>query len=196
MLTSGFNDYFGYVEIDDECDLDKILVIENQFRALSKLLFKGKKNEEISIRFRKLGRHKAAGLYFPSIGCLAVDIRNTDSLSHEYFHMLDSQHNNISSGYRFSSIVIKYKECVLDFLNRDENSATRKLLEGNGKYNLDYYFTPTEIFARCGEIYLTDILKVNNSLVKPDSKLSFAYPKEEKFLELVKDFYDEFLKKL
>ena len=196
MISSDFNDYFGYVEIDDECDLERFGVIEQQFQSLSKMLFCGKKNKEVSIRFRKLGRHHAAGLYFPSIKCLAVDVRNTDSLSHEYFHMLDHEYGNVSGGYRFSKVHERYKTCLLAALDEPENSTKKELLMKKTKYNLEYYLTPTEVFARCGELYLTQIKKVNNSLVKPDETLSFAYPKDEKLIELIREFFDEFLKNI
>ena len=194
MISSGFNEYFGYVEIDDECDLDKFGVVEQQFKSLSKLLFRGRKNAEVSIRFRKLGRHHAAGLYFPSIKCLAVDVRNTDSLSHEYFHMLDHEYGNVSGGYMFSKVRERYKTCLLAALDKPENSEKKEFLKKKTKYDLNYYLTPTEVFARCGELYLTKVKKVNNSLVKPDEELSFAYPEDEKLIELISAFFDEFLK--
>ena len=42
-----------------------------------------------SIRFRKLGNHKAIGLYYPLIQCLCVDLRNTTSFIHELGHLID-----------------------------------------------------------------------------------------------------------
>ena len=196
MLASGFNEYFGYVEIDDECDLEKFCVIEQQFRALSTMFFHGRKDEEVSIRFRKLGRHHAAGLYYPYIKCLAVDVRNTDSLSHEYFHMLDYESGRVSSGFAFSKVRERYRLCLLSTLEKEGNEAVKEKLQGTSKYNLAYYLTPTEIFARCGELYLTKIKGISNSLVKLDTRTYFAYPEDEELLELIKDYFGEFLKRI
>ena len=196
MVSSGFNKYFGYVEIDDECDLEKFCVIEQQFKALSTTFFHGRKDEEVSIRFRKLGRHHAAGLYYPYIKCLAVDVRNTDSLSHEYFHMLDYESGRVSRGFAFSKIRERYRMCLMSKLDEKGNEELKENLMGNSKYNLSYYLAPTEIFARCAELYLTKIKGIDNSLVKPDKKAYFAYPEDDVLLELIKDYFDEFLKKI
>lgn len=196
MLASGFNEYFGYVEIDDECDLEKFCLIEQQFRALSTMFFHGRKDEEVSIRFRKLGRHHAAGLYYPYIKCLAVDVRNADSLSHEYFHMLDYESGRVSSRFAFSKVRERYRLCLLSTLEKEGNEAVKEKLQGTSKYNLAYYLTPTEIFARCGELYLTKIKGISNSLVEPDTRTYFAYPEDEELLELIKDYFGEFLKRI
>lgn len=199
MKCSRFNDYFGYVEIDDECDLDKFHVVEKQFIALSTLVFHEKKSMEVSIRFRKLGRHHAAGLYFPELKCMAVDVRNTDSFAHEYFHMLDYERDtkkSFSSEYKFSAIRYQYRDCLLREIEKSENEILKKQLNGNTKYNLSYYLTPTEIFARCGELYLTKVLGVNNSLVKPDETIGFAYPDDSLLIEQIKEYFDEFLRKM
>lgn len=199
MVSSKFNNYFGYVEIDDECDLDKFQMIEKQFIALSTLVFHEKRSMDVSIRFRKLGRHHAAGLYFPTLKCMAVDVRNTDSFAHEYFHMLDFENgikNASSAGYKFSLIRDRYRDCLLSEIEKPQNEGLKERLERGTKYNLSYYLTPTEIFARCGELYLTKVLGVNNSLVKPDEKAGFAYPDDELLMELIKEYFDEFLRKI
>ena len=131
IISSSFNHYFGYVELDDECDLEKFFVIEQQFQALSSYLFHGKKYEEVSIRFRKLGRHRAIGLYYPYIKCLVVDVRNTDSLSHEYFHMLDFENGRVSSNYEFLKVRECYQECFMQSLEESQYDNLCKVLVPN-----------------------------------------------------------------
>ena len=65
----------------------------------------------------------------------------------------------------------------------------RDRLNGNSKYNLDYYFVPTEVFARCGELYFTRFRGVDNSLLRFER--GFDYPENEKLLELIKKYYDQ-----
>lgn len=196
MKSTLFNKYFGYVEIDDGTDLALFGTIEKQFEALVTLMFGGYVDKDISIRFRLLGRHHAAGLYFPSLKCLCVDVRHPSSLAHEYFHMLDYRHKSVSEGFAFHAVRSRYKELLISCLEKPENSGVKARLSGGTKYNLSYYLTPTEVFARCGEIYLTRICGVDNSLVKPDSECGFAYPADEKLDELIKEFYDKFLAKI
>lgn len=194
MEKSSFNNYFGYVEFDAECDLEKISEIEKEFKALQNAVFnqKGKK-EDVSLRFRKLGHYKAAGLYFPSLKCICVDVRYPSSMAHEYGHMLDYEAGNISRGVKFSKVRFKYAELFEKAIgDMSSDDPIRIKLEGKTKYNKNYYLEPTEIFARSLEIYLVEVLEVDNSLVKPNEG-SIAYPNDEEYLRLVADFFDEFI---
>ena len=190
MAESSFNDTFGFVEFDEECDLEKLRKLEKEWDAIKKLLGIGS-YQNVSIRFRKLGNHKAAGLYFPFLQCLCVDVRCPSSMVHEVFHMLDYQEGRRSSKYSFLAIKERYSHCLKESLGRLPE-ATRKKLEGKSKYNLAYYLTPTEIFARCGEIYMVRVLGVDNSLVKPEE--DFAYPKDEQLEKLIAEYFNEMIK--
>lgn len=187
MEKSDFNNWFGYVEFDHDCDVDKLNEYYKEFEALAKKL-NFKKRELVSLRFRKLGHHKASGLYYPFFKCICVDIRNPFSMAHEYFHMLDYENGRLSKKVQFSEVKELYKKSVLDYAENNEDAKNQ--LQGKTKYNADYYFQATEIFARCGEMYLTDILQINNSLCRPES--GFAYPKNEALLKIIKEYFDNF----
>ena len=58
-----------------------------------------------------------------------------------------------------------------------------------GKYDLDYYLTPTEIFARCGEMYLVRVHDVRNSIVT-EALSGFEYPEDPELTELLKNYFD------
>lgn len=192
MSNSGFNDYFGYIEFDEECDLKALAEIEKEFRALQKAIFhQDKKKEEVSLRFRKLGRHHASGLYFPMLKCLCVDVRCPSSMAHEYGHMLDYESGNVSKGFKFSSVRETYSYLLKDFISKlDKDDPLRKRWEGNTKYNKSYYLEPTEVFARTLEIYLVQCKGIDNSLVKPDG--GFAYPDDEELKNAIHRYFDEF----
>lgn len=192
MKESGFNDFFGYVEFDEECDLLKVREIELEFRALQ-TIFRQTKHGEVSLRFRRLGNYKALGLYFPILKCLCVDVRSPSSMTHEYFHMLDYEYGKMSRKASFQEVYElckKFMEEYVDVLPADSN--IRKAWYGKSKYNRDYYLEPTEVFARCGEIYVTRILGISNSLCKPE--LGFAYPNNEVLNEKIGQYYDTFLR--
>lgn len=193
MKNSSFNDFFGYVEFDAECDLNKVAEIEKEFKALHLRLFsKFGKKPDVSLRFRKLGKHKALGLYFPYLKCMCVDVRSPSSFIHEYAHVLDYESGSISKGVKFFKIREVYAELLNKYIDSlPASDPIRVKLLGNTKYNKEYYLEPTEIFARCMEMYLVRILNVDNSLVKPER--SFAYPDDERLNILIKEFFDIFL---
>ena len=63
MKKSKFLSHFGYVEYDELVDLEKVKVIEKEWQEVNKVInFPVAKNH--SLRFRRLGKHKASGLYF------------------------------------------------------------------------------------------------------------------------------------
>lgn len=187
MKTSSFNEWFGYVEFDNECDIEKIHEIEREFDVLARFL-KLKEHQEVSLRFRKLGNHHALGLYYPALKCLCVDVRSPSSMAHECFHMLDYENGHVSKGAGFHKIVKLYEKLFMEKVEAD--SALKTQMNGKTKYNKEYYLNPTEIFARCGELYLTRVLKVDNSLVKPE--YGFAYPEEESFMKEVELYFNAF----
>lgn len=184
MEASGFNHIFGYVEFDEECDIAKIDDLYLEFDALAKFLHLSK-HEEVSLRFRKLGQHKAGGLYYPTVKCMCVDVRQPSSFSHEMFHMLDYENGDVSRAWDFQTIKDLYKT-EFERLQKEQHITLQ------GKYDKSYYFQSTEIFARCGEMYLTQICGIDNSLVKPNLG-SVVYPWTEELAEAVKAYYDAFL---
>lgn len=188
METSGFNDFFGYVEFDSECSLDSIKEIELEFRALQTVFSQGK-HPEVSLRFRKLGHYKAAGLYFPFLKCLCVDVRTPYSMAHEYLHMIDHEYGRLSRKAAFQPLYEKYVTLLEEAVTEMKESDSRKVQwNGNTKYNKAYFTEPTEVFARCGEIYLTVVRNVHNSICKPAE--DFVYPKETGLITAIKKYFD------
>ncbi len=187
MENSGFNDFFGYIEFDSECCLEKTEEVEREFRALQ-IFFAQPKHGEVSLRFRKLGQYKASGLYFPFIKCLCVDVRKPSSMAHEYLHMINFEYGNLSRKADFQPL---YNMCA-DLLEEavaqmDKDDSRRLRWEGNTKYNRDYYLEPTEAFARCGEIYLTCVQHVCNSICHPQE--GFEYPDEKCLADAARTYY-------
>lgn len=179
MENSPFNQHFGYVEFDAECDVEKAKNLYKEFRALADFIGLSK-HSEVSLRFRKLGNHHATGLYYPFYKCICVDPRYPSSFSHELFHMIDYENGKLSSKARFSKIVGLYR---MEFEKGLGNASLK------GKYDKQYYFRREEIFARCAEIYLVRFCGIENSVVKPD--LGFAYPASEALDREIKAYFEE-----
>ena len=191
MAESQFNNYFGYVEYDEDVDLSLMEQIYKEFASVAEFIGL-KKHDDVSLRFRKLGNHKATGLYYFMLKCLCVDVRCPSSFAHEMMHMLDYEHGKVSRSYGFQKTLELYRSSLEAELDKDP--VLRKILEGKGKFNKEYYLKSSECFARCGEIYLVRICGIDNSIVKPDEQTSgFAYPRNKELEESIKEYFDAFL---
>lgn len=190
MEQTGFLHYFKYVEFDEDTDFESVSAIEKEFEAMNRTYFSGSSFPDVTIRFRKLGKHKAGGLYYPSLNTLCVDIRSPSSFMHEYFHMIDNQLGDLSLDKNFQKVVEQYKKSFLQKLEK-ESSAVKEKMNGHSKYNIGYYFRRAEIFARCGEIYLLRILKAESSLLMPN--LGFVYPESETLDSLIQEYFQSLL---
>ena len=193
MASSGFNNYFGYVEFDEECDLRLLPELYREYEALAETIGIPA-YPDASLRFRKLGNHHAIGLYYPGLACLCVDLRHPNSMAHEMGHMIDYHCDHISEKSSFIEVYDCYASLLKDAANTTEDSALKERLKGRGKYNLSYYLQATEVFARCFEMYLIRYMKIDNSLCKP--AFGVEYPEDDMLNELVKIFYMNLLKTL
>lgn len=192
MKASQFNDYFGYVEMDEDCDVEKVKVVAEQFDIFKKQYLRTFDFSSVSLRFRKLGNHKATGLYYPHINCLCVDFRTPSSFIHEVGHCIDhllGDRGDLSQKGDFGGVYYRYKDLLYTKMWDNEGGCKEKL-SGKGKYNMDYYLAPTEVFARCWEIYIMRIQGLDFTLCKPDKEDDFAYPKDQQLEEYIKYYFD------
>ena len=157
---------FGYVEYDNEVDLKKVNDVAKEWVKIYKMLPNGRSLP--TLRFRKLGKHNAAGVFFPSMNCVSVDFRTVSSFIHEYGHYLDynlGNGKNLSLMDDFLPIIRVYRANVYD---KYKDSYVSK--------KAGYYCTPTEVFARGFELYISS--KVSSSLIKD----AMTYGKQEEYL--------------
>lgn len=191
MKDSTFTKYFEYVEYDEDVDLTSILDLEQEFKKFKTNYFKNLVCNTVKLRFRKLGKHKASGLYYPYLKTLCVDIRTPSSFAHEFFHMIDHLLGDLSWKKNFIPVIELYRQSFLNNMPQ-LNLSVQTQLKGSSVYNLQYYFRPAEIFARCGELYLIKILNVKSSLLP--SELNFAYPCSEKLNDAIQNYFVPLLK--
>ncbi|MCJ0583915.1 hypothetical protein MMJ10_11670, partial [Enterococcus cecorum] len=156
--------HFKYVEIDNEVDLNKYQKFEKELNTLLPHLPQAESQAEL--RLRKLGRHKALGLFVPDFNTIVVDFRSSkdthvvggvgiQSFIHEYGHYLDFNFDegNLSLSSAFQPIVKEYQK----ELNKETYKDFFDMQGKDGKYDLDYYTIPTEVFARAFELYTHEI---------------------------------------
>lgn len=192
MQESDFHNFFGgFVEFDELCDVKKIRVLEKEWRALAEKHFNATKFNNVNLRFRRLGNHKASGLYYPAFRCICVDIINPSSMVHEFGHMID---DGSLSGIGGDYLSLKPDFDQIKEVYREHIDSIDMLKNKKGKYSADYYKNATEIFARSFEMYVSRVLGVSNSLL--GDLHSFEYPDDEEFMSMVKAYFDRLFKVL
>ena len=196
MENTKFLEDFKYVEIDEDTDLSKFHEIEKEWSKVKVALNLDKYlgNEMPELRFKKLGKHRALGLYYPSIKCICVDTISPSSFIHEVAHFIDytAGEGQLSLENNFFEIISEYKKAYLKYVNEN------KEVDSNVKYLIrkeSYFFTPTEIFARCMEMYLVDKgVKTSFLKIKDDLKMSSGYvPLTDRFKCRIEKYFDELL---
>ena len=145
MNKSSLNNYFSFIEFDNDLDLTKISYFEKEVNNLPSEILGLIKNK-IELRFRKLGRHNASGVFFPTRKCIGVDIRYSTSFIHELGHALDYSNEG--------------KTYSLNFEFKEIREKMRSFMKEKKVGNFKYYSSATEIFARAFEFYF---LKTYNS---------------------------------
>lgn len=93
-----------------------------------------------SIRFRLCGRHRAIGVYSPSLKAIAIDPRAPRSGAHEMAHAYDFEHGQLSAKPGFRPILDRQRAALSGMDLTDSR--------------LTYWSTPTEVFARAYELHL------------------------------------------
>lgn len=148
---------FKFVEYDNDTDLDKIARLETEWKTTREQL--PSPADTPDLRFRKLGKHRAWGLYSPFHNAICIDIRNVNSFIHEYGHFLDFKlhASNLSMRADFQPIIKSYRNEIHKQLGKDSYVVKK----------LNYYLTPTEVFARAYELYMHERL-TNSSFLKDD----------------------------
>lgn len=196
---------FRKVEVDTqkyegkEFDYNLFRKVEEDFEEICNKLPHASAQPELKLR--KLGKHKAVGLYAPFLNILAVDVRNTESFIHEYGHYLDYKHGNkASESYsledNFEHIITAYsnnfkiiskkkeddlltrlmkasKESIPSVVSLEEKRLSSELeLVKQTEKMFDYFTTPTEIFARGFELWVFETITSNSSLLKSKEEYS------------------------
>lgn len=193
MENSILNERFGYVEYDEQCDMNAIDVVSQQVLSFVEQFFSKQDISKVSLRFRRLGNHRASGLYYPFFKCICVDIKSPGSFVHEFGHMLDYTSGMLSNTLQSSAFAALYRAYERFLRNKAAgDDCVKAQLEGNTKYNMDYFLKETEVFARCFELYFAHFVGLDNTLIDGMERFKgFAYPDTPEFLLLVKTYFEQ-----
>lgn len=190
MEKSILHDFFTFVEYDADTDLAKVSIAENQIHAFLETYFSDEKLSSVKLRFRKLGNHKAAGLYYPSFQTICVDIHSPSSFIHEFGHCMDYLHGELSNTLNSREFTKLYNRYIW-LLDKKINGNKVSL---KGKYDRTYYAKETEVFARSFELFFKYCVGLSNSLLKTDEEYRNPnrveyHPEDEEYMRLVNDYF-------
>lgn len=156
---------FRKVEIDTQkyegetFDYEEFSKVEQDFLAVLDKLPQAKAQPEL--KFRRLGKHKAWGIYSPALNILAVDVRHTESFIHEYGHYLDFKHGDeVYSEMSTFFPIIKAYEKKLSELAEDSKYAQKLTAK-----RMSYYLIPTEVFARAFELWVSGTIVSDATII-------------------------------
>ncbi|QST02765.1 hypothetical protein IMZ31_19640 (plasmid) [Pontibacillus sp. ALD_SL1] len=184
--------HFLFVEYDDDVKEEQLDRFEEAADLFIKT-FSWPVPEGITFRIKKLGRHRAEGIWFPWNDNLVVDVNHTHSFVHEFAHMLDYRSGTsfpLSEHPSFEAIKNQYQAMVeesIEALPKDDER--RKRWNGTTKYNRNYYLQPTEIFARSFELYYGD--KGISSEILPEQLDEIYYPNDALFKTRVENYFEK-----
>ena len=201
MKSSKLLKYFSDVEYDELVDLANIGQFETEIISYIEK-FNIQVPEQASFKVRRLGNRKAAGVFFPAFCTLAVDVNHPKAFLHEFWHMIDyfmldnSEEftgDRLSSRSDFDDVLLKYKDVVTEHIMQyPEDNPIRVRHFGNTKYNMDYFFENTEVFARSAEMYFASTFNGDSSLV--EDQFSVYYPDDKELRELIEKYFMNLLK--
>lgn len=133
--------------------------VEQDFLTILNKLPQAKAQPEL--KFRRLGKHKAWGIYSPALNILAVDVRHTESFIHEYGHYLDFKHGDeVYSELPTFFPIIKAYEKKLTELAEDSKYAQKLTAK-----RMSYYLIPTEVFARAFELWVSGTIVSDATII-------------------------------
>lgn len=196
MENSVLNERFGYIEYDEMCDTEKIETVNLQLLNFVNTYFPNVNLKGVSLRFRRLGNHRANGLYYPAYRCIAVELSHPSSFVHEFGHMLDYTNGMLSNTLRSQEFKKVYDEYVslLDRKLGADDGAKALFQKGGKSSKYNYYTKETEVFARCFELYISASLKMDNTIMRSEDDYKedkYVYHADDKsFVEIVVKYFD------
>ena len=168
MADTALNDTFSKVEIDNDVSAEEFADFEATWEEAAKRLPQIPGRAAPTLRIRKLGRHKATGMYFPHVNTVVVDVRDSSSMVHEMGHYYDiATQNNASLDSGFVDVVDSYSKNLV--MPKEAAHSSARAMKA------DYYQTPTEVFARGFEMWAHERQGVRGRVLNPNKFNGFAY---------------------
>lgn len=186
MKNTKLNKIFRKVEIDNDVDPAEFANFEQAYAEVADKLPPIPGDKKPEIRIRKLGKHRATGIFFPHKNTICIDVRDSSAFIHEYGHYVD--------------LIVKDNQSLNEDFRQITKDYSKKLTvpEGLAGRKREYYTTPTEVHSRMFEVYAHERLGIDNRLVNPGRFNDFDYEPITSDADLKKrsfDFFDKVFSK-
>lgn len=133
-------------------------------------------------------KHRAEGLYFPDFKALCIDVYGRQpSFTNSVTCMITATASSAAPQPLSGAAQIPALTEDTHISRLDPQDSLVKQWKGKTKYSSSYYLNPAEAFARCGEIYFSEILGKESSIV-PEPH-GFEYPDEPEFRSLIRQYF-------
>ncbi|HVR76718.1 MAG TPA: hypothetical protein VMT52_20475 [Planctomycetota bacterium] len=155
--------FTGGVEYDDGLDPRSLETFFRDFRAfLDRFEVPAEWGQEVELKFRRLGRHRAEGLYYPEQAVLVLDVASSRSFAHEFGHLLDyggAAWGPARPGAAFSSgdAFRPFADLMVARM-RAHRACDSRFAERGGRVSWGYFTSRTECFARAFEQCVAEVL--------------------------------------
>lgn len=201
MKDNAFLQKFDHVEIDQDVDLGLLRKVEKDFDKYIKHLNFPSLNKP-SFRIRKLGKHKATGIFYPTLNNLVVDGRaigghSCSAFTHELGHYLDYNLGQLYDGKQdMLSLTDEYSPVRNKFYSLMQQMDQSSFKRVSDKWY--YYVSPVEMFARSFELYMNEKFKkldyATNFLKPFDTYTTEAvYCYDDELIQLIIEYFDSIL---
>jgi len=195
MKDNEFLGHFGEVEIHNDLSVDVFHQMEEAFKLFCSYVPLPSTEGRSVLRFKKLGKQNAFGLYYPDRLNILVDIRRIHVFTHEIGHYIDYEWEPGERRSEQPAFVPLYEEyCRLITEGIEACPLThpsRKNWEKRNGYNREYYLRKKEAFARMFEIFVSEV--VPHTMLSKPSLNSYLFPDSHSFREDVVTYFVDLL---
>ncbi|MGQ9589330.1 MAG: hypothetical protein ACUVYA_03435, partial [Planctomycetota bacterium] len=165
--------FTGGLELDPGVDLERLARFADDFQAFVRELgVSAEWGSAVELKFRRLGRHRADGLYYPVERVLVLDLKTWSSFAHEFAHLMDYSaqaigpyRRTLSGGEGFAPIRARLLERM-----RERAGGDPRLAHRSGRLSWGYFASAPECFARTFEQFAAEALGRPTALVHDASR--------------------------
>lgn len=169
---------FSKVEVDSTVDDEMFAEICDAYEVLKGTgIMVLSPEKDVALRIRRFSRRGFKAAYMPRFRDVVIPVSEPGYFVHEYGHALDFCYGNPSGSVEFLPVIAMYRTMVSE--------------AAPDGFDREYYFRPTEVFARSLEVYV--VSRVGPCKLQRDVSESPYHPMSNVFIVIARDYFDWYL---
>lgn len=192
-----FLEHFNSVKVDNGIDIEKFFKIENEFIRLEESLgIKNFLNKKANLVFKKINQKNLNFIYNADKNDIYVNIDDPTTFCMGIAHYLDYTLGNkkpLSMEPEFKILAFEYKNLLENDLHSNTIDAHSIQIY---KQKRHIYHTPTEIWSRCFELYLSIANNIEGGLLHSKEYMTICngYPKiNDKLINTIINYFSNII---